>query len=91
MGKRKISFFANFEFFKPHIENDLSLWCGSTRKDVLENSGHEQARLFTKSFDASFRKLLAINHLLKKIGKHVKRKDNEIMKGEKHCQNKDKV
>ena len=55
MGKREISFFAKILIFKPHNENGLSLWSGSTRKHALENNGHVQAQLFMKSFDASFR------------------------------------
>ena len=63
-GKKRNFIFCKILNFKPHDENGLSLWCGSTRKDGLENNGHEQARLFMKSFDASFRKLLAITHFL---------------------------
>ena len=90
MGKREISFFAKILIFKPHNENGLSLWSGSTRKYALENNGHVQAQLFMKSFDASFRNTLAINHSGGNVEKLVTRKDNEIMKDEKHCQNKDK-
>ena len=57
-----INFFAKLLIFKPHNENGLSLWSGSTRKHALENNGHVQAQLFMKSFDASFRNTLAINH-----------------------------
>ena len=57
-------------------------------KNALEYFGHEQARLFVKSFDASFREKLAIDHPMENEEEFVKRKDNWIMKGEKYCQNK---
>ena len=43
-------------------------------KDVLENNGHEQARLFVKTFDASLRKTLAIDHPMEKLGRTCPKK-----------------
>ena len=86
--KKRNLIFCKIWIFKPYNENGLSLWCGTTEKDALENNGHEQARLFAKSFDASFRNTLATNRSVEGWNGLVKRKDNEIMKGEKHCQNK---
>ena len=51
---KKFPFLQNFNF-KPHDENCLSLCVVPLQEDAFENNGHEQARLFVKSLDASFR------------------------------------
>ena len=59
-------------------KNYLSLWCAFDEKDMEEDSGHEQTQLFKKSFDASLRNTLAINHTLEKMKDLSKEKTMQL-------------